>query len=81
MYVLSKHKQNPYLKANRKNWQNVYKAVICGKKYFLASHFFTQMFIVSLYPKAKYQIVSAKAVVRVDLHAYALSMHERNHSE
>ena len=38
------HKQNPYLKANRKKNGSFQKAVILSKNIFLASNFFMQMF-------------------------------------
>ena len=42
VHALSKHKQNPYLKANRKKCLNPQRCQFV-KKYFLASSFFTQM--------------------------------------
>ena len=38
------HKQNPYLKANRKKNGSFQKAVILSSNIFLASNFFMQMF-------------------------------------
>ena len=38
------HKQNPYLKANRKNMANFTKLLFCQETFFLASNFFEQMF-------------------------------------
>ena len=77
MYVLSKHKHNPYLIGNRKKWLNSQSCHFVKNKYFGIKLLHTNVQCVFIV-KAKYPIVSAKAVVQVDLPAYALSMHKQN---
>ena len=71
MYALSKHKQNPYLKANRKKMAKFTKAVILSIINFLTPNFFMQIFNVSLLCREKYQ-------KRVDWPVYALFKYKHN---
>ena len=54
------HKQNPYLKANRKKMANFIKLLFCQKKHFFASNFFKQMFNESVLCKQSIELFRHK---------------------
>ena len=89
MYALSKHKHNPYLIG--KKWLSSQSYHFVKNKYWLSSqryHFVKNLYfgIKLLHTNVQYvyivleeyQTVSAKAVVQIDLPAYALSVHKQN---
>ena len=75
MYALSKHKHNPYLIGKREKSSQSYHFV---KNYYFGIKLLHTNVQCVYIVWAKYQIVSAKAVVRVDFPTYALSMHKQN---
>ena len=68
MWLLSKHKHNPYLIGNRKKWLSSQSYHFVKNLYFGIKLFHSNVQCVYI-AYVKYQIVSAKAVVQVDFPA------------
>ena len=72
VYALSKHKQNPYLQANRNKWLSAQSCHFVRFFYGIKLHANVQCDYIAY---AKYQMALVKSLVQVDFPVHALTEH------